>query len=327
MQSPKKPNPYVDFDVLERYLCAAVFFGLRRFLFRLTYPLRGNISLYLSPPSSLPMVERTADGRLRTTEWEDIQYKHGNRVGQYRDREIDIVAQKLADANPDAQLESYDPIRERVQEKLERGGYEKSSGIRDEVDHGALASRDVDDDGAETSALDDDDALELFRQRRLREMQQSVQSAAAGFGRLKRITKASYVEDITNASLQCPVLAVMAKDGHDASDALLRVMSDVCGRQTSMKFVCIPAEEAISMFPAKHIPCCLIYQQGKLVHQVTGLDTWGGKQLSVSSCERALRQLGLIAARPGEQGSDDDDDEGASSNLRGTKLYAKGLVV
>eukprot|EP00757_Euglenozoa_sp_SAG-D1_P001970 gene1970-1992_t len=26
---------------------------------------------------------RTSDGKIRTTEWEDIQYKHGNRIGKY----------------------------------------------------------------------------------------------------------------------------------------------------------------------------------------------------------------------------------------------------
>lgn len=283
------------------------------------------------------MVERTADGRIRTTEWEDIQYKHGNRVGQYRDREIDIVAQKLADGQIDSQLRTYDPLTEKVAEKVRRGGY----GNPDDDDEDQDADFDDDHVRAEKALRagqggadedDDDDALEAFRARRIEQIQQQRQQQSFKFGRVLRISGSQYVEEITNASAEggpnggpCWVVAVMIQDGVEACDALLQVLADVSAKHNTVKFVALPANEAIATFPAKHLPCVLVYREGKVVQQTTGIDVWGGmKRLSRESCEKALSSMGVVPRIAGSDDDEDDDDD--PRQVRSGKSLRRGLI-
>ena len=129
------------------------------------------------------MVERSADGRIRTTEWEDIQYKHGNKVGKYQTLEAEIIAQKLMDSHPNVLLKAYDPIAEKVEDKAARGGFD--------VDHGG----NIDD-----VSSDDDDALAVLRKRRLQEMKTQ---AAKSHGALRHIAGSEYVAEITEGSSSC----------------------------------------------------------------------------------------------------------------------------
>src|SRR3989338_7865747 len=91
------------------------------------------------------MAERTADNRIRTTEWEEIQYKHGNKVGQYERREMEIVAQKLADRHIDAPLESHDKTREAMRDRQLRG-HEDAEDLYDEDKQMAEEILDGEDD-------------------------------------------------------------------------------------------------------------------------------------------------------------------------------------
>ncbi|KAG5500659.1 hypothetical protein JIQ42_04678 [Leishmania sp. Namibia] len=226
-------------------------------------------------------MERTADQRIRTTEWEDIQYRFGNRVGKYATHEREILAQSIADKNQNACLTSYNPHAEKVKAKLERGGYEcheKCEG---------------DDTEIIVESDDEDDALAAIRQRRLMELQR--QRAIERFGVLRHIPGADYVAEVTEASSTCWVVAVLMKPGHSDCEALLTVLRTVAQRRRSVKFVSMISTEAIPKFPDGHLPCVLLYRDQELKKQMTGLTVWQAqRQLNVTTVEQVLSRNGVL---------------------------------
>jgi hypothetical protein len=247
------------------------------------------------------MVERTADNRIRTCEWDDIQYKHGNRVGAYATNELNILAQRVKDAHPNAGLEHYDDVQEKVYDKALRGGYDNSD---------AILEGNVDPDEEDD---DEDDYLTKFRAQRKQQME--VEKSKNCFGRIRRIPGEDYVTEITDGSDGHWVVAVLVENGDEGSDALLRVMETTCVRHADVKFVSMIATEAITKFPRKQLPCVLIYHNKLMVKQLTGTDHWGGKRLSPESVDHCLAQFGVI------ESPDEEEEEDAA--LRYSKYYSK----
>lgn len=240
-------------------------------------------------------MERSADNRIRTTEWEDVQYKYGNRVGKYETHELEILAQKIADKNQDTCLTAYDPHAEKVADKLERGGYECDN----------AASADV---AAIEDPDDEDDALAAFRRRRLLELQQ--QQAKERFGVLRHIPGADYVAEVTEGSAACWVVAVLIKPGHSDCEALLTVLRTVAQRQRTVKFVSMISTEAIPNFPDRHLPCVLLYSNKELRKQVTNLEEWmQKKQLNVGTAEQLLSRYGVLPRNENDESASGSDEE------------------
>lgn len=237
------------------------------------------------------MVERTADGRIRTTEWEDIQYKHGNKVGKYGTHEAQLLAQRVKDEHPDIFLKAYDANEEKVRDKLARGGFDVEGG-----------------DGAQPEDIapdEDDDALAAFRKKRLAEMQAKAQSNV--FGVVRHISGADYVKEITEGSAEHWVVAVMMAHGSESCDVLLHVMQQVASRRRDVKFVSLLAKEAVAKMPEKMLPCVVVYHKGQLVTQWTEIDVWKqGRDVSVDSVERVLSRVGVVKLE--EEDSEEEDD-------------------
>ncbi|EAN79456.1 Phosducin, putative [Trypanosoma equiperdum] len=242
------------------------------------------------------MVERTADQRIRTTEWEEVQYKFGNRVGKYATNEVELLAQKIADNNLNAPLKAYDPHEEKVMDKVERGGYDTG---RAEEEGGPAFDDALPDD--------DDEALAAFRRKRLAELQR--QKEVERFGVLRHVSGADYMTEVTEASSTNWVVAVLIKPGHDNCEALLSVMRVAAQRHRDVKFLSMVSTEAIKNFPDRHLPCVLLYRDKKLENQLTEVASWKGKQnrLSLESVERVLHRYGVI--RNTDYDHDDDDDD------------------
>lgn len=239
-------------------------------------------------------MERSADNRIRTSEWEDVQYKYGNRVGKYATQELEILAQKIADKNQNTCLEAYDPNAERVRDKLARGGFECAEGQEEEVQ--AILDSD-----------DEDEALAAIRQRRLVELQR--QKACERFGVLRQVPGTSYVAEVTDSSVATWVVAALVKPAHSACEALLSVLRSVAQRHAAVKFVSLISTEAIPNFPDRHLPCVLLYKEKELKKQVTGMEEWQeGKQLNISSAEKCLKRYGVLHADNAEEYESDADD-------------------
>lgn len=240
-------------------------------------------------------MERTADQRIRTTEWEDIQYKHGNRVGKYATDELAILAQKIADENVNTCLRVYDPNEERVRDKMERGGYET------EPREGAAGLDDV----VATNDDDDDEALAAFRRKRIAELQR--QQEAQRFGVLRHIPGTDYTEEVTEASATHWVVALLIRPGHDDCESLLFVMRVAAQRHRDVKFVSMNSGETIKNFPERYLPCVLLYKDKKLQQQLTELAPWKSrdKQISLESIERVLQHYGVINREEIDAGEED----------------------
>lgn len=249
------------------------------------------------------MVERRADERIRTSEWEDIQYKHGNKVGKYQTNEMQLLAQRLADANPNIQLRAYDPTEERVRDKVERNGFDMEDEKAQAMLEGVV---DSDED-----MMDEDDALAVFRQRRKDEL--LARKETHPFGTVKHIPGAEYVGEITRASSNCWVVAIMMKLGHVDCDVLLNMMRQAASRNRDVKFVSLIAAEASPNFPDKHLPCVLLYKDETMMCQFTGLQPWSVNPASekspveLASVERLLQRNGAIYKE--EYDDEDDEDE------------------
>ncbi|CCW62469.1 unnamed protein product [Phytomonas sp. EM1] len=224
-------------------------------------------------------MEREAAGRIRTTEWEEIQYKYGNKVGKYQTHELEILAQKIAEKNEDTCLRSYNPYEEKLEDKLnQRFGGEK--GHDDEVPN--IGSSD-----------DDDEVLCEIRQRRMAELKKQFQTEC--FGILRHISGADYVKEITDSSDKNWVVAALIKPGHSDCESLLNVLRTVAQRNRDTKFVSMISTEAIPNFPEKHLPCVLLYKNKCVKKQITGLEAWRQKgYLSLQTVEHVLQEHGVL---------------------------------
>lgn len=235
-------------------------------------------------------MERSADHHIHTTEWEDIQYKYGNRVGKYATQELEILAQKIAVKSGDMCLEAYDPDRERRDAKLERRG----------------PGSDADEEAFNNSSDSDEDiALEAIRRHRIVELQK--QAATEHFGVLRHVPGKDYVKEVTDASEKNWVVAVLVIPGHSDCEALLNVFRTVATRHREVKFVSMISTEAIVSFPDRHLPCALLYKDRTLRHQVSGLSAWTNqKEFSVKTVESVLMSRGVL---PSQSESDCDSAE------------------
>eukprot|EP00759_Apiculatamorpha_spiralis_P033080 PhF_6_TR3428/c0_g1_i3/m.4991 len=233
------------------------------------------------------MAERRADGHIRTTEWEDVQYKFGNAVGKYYDQEAEIVAQRTREAHPENPCEVYDPLRDKA-ERL--------------------------DNDVEDQDLDDDDALAAYRRKRMAEVQSSL--ATPSFGTVRAITSETYVSEVTEASAKSWVVLLLTEQQHAKCDQLLSVFHTVAQQRKDIKFVTIKATDAVKNFPTQELPCVLLYHDRALYKQLTGLELWGGRNVSTQTVLMQLKLQGIVSlvGEDGDNNCDDDDDSEQSGS-------------
>eukprot|EP00796_Vickermania_ingenoplastis_P004343 gene4343-3157_t len=236
-------------------------------------------------------MQREASNPIRTTEWEDIQYQFGNRVGKYETHEAEILLQKAAQNELNRGLEAYNPEKEKRSERDARQ--------EDAPDAQPGPAPVVDSD-------DDDDYLTVLRQKRMAEMKKKMQEDC--FGVLRAVPGSDYVKEVTEASAHHWVVAVLGQPGHSDCEALLTAMRTVAQKCKGVKFVSMLYSEALdASFPTSHLPCVLLYHQKKLQKQLTGPEHWKERRdISVRQIERVLRQYGAI---PVVDASEESGDE------------------
>eukprot|EP01013_Petalomonas_cantuscygni_P041141 TRINITY_DN73526_c0_g1_i1.p2 TRINITY_DN73526_c0_g1~~TRINITY_DN73526_c0_g1_i1.p2 ORF type:complete len:257 (+),score=56.55 TRINITY_DN73526_c0_g1_i1:238-1008(+) len=230
-----------------------------------------------------------------TTEWEDIQYKHGNKVGKYVTHEAEVLAAKMKDIEGDSFEDAPDPLQS--------------------VATKALHEQLEDDD-------EDEAVLQELRRRRLEMMQHTA--AAMQFGSVRGpIARSDYIQEVTKAPKGVAVVLLLVEDGHSACGAVLRSLQALATRFPRTKFLTIRSTDAIPNFPAAQLPAVLIYRDGGMKRQITGPNTLGGLDSSPDKAEAILATLGCLpgssfepavlqAAREsggGGESSGDEDEE------------------
>jgi len=225
-----------------------------------------------------------------TTEWEDVQYKFGNKVGKYATEagEREVLEAKLEAIAQDHFVELPDPLSLKTTEELEHH------------------LEDHDEDAA---------ALAEIRNRRLQALKQTV--ATGLFGSLKHITREEYIDEVTNAGQGVCVVLLLLEDGHEGCSKMVSILKQLAQHFPRTKFRSIRSTDAIPNFPSKELPCILFYKNSALVSQATGPAVWGAAP-TLDTVELELAQRRFIT---GSRFSDEeeDDDENADEDDRQKK--------
>lgn len=200
-----------------------------------------------------------------TTEWEDIQYKFGNKVGKYVHHESEILASKAAAIGD----ETFDVAPNAFDEQSTRA-----------------LERAVEDDD------EDEDILAELRRRRMEQLK--CAAAEPRFGNVRRITRGEYVAEVTNAPRGTPVILLLFEEGHTGCGAVLKATAALATKFPKVKFLFIKSTEAISGFPAQQLPAVLLYYNGNMRRQVTGVNTLGGTDATPDKAEALLAMFGFL---------------------------------
>lgn len=134
--------------------------------------------------------------------------------------------------------------------------------------------------------IDDDDALETYRRRRLAELKQA--QASAQFGALLRIGQTDYKGAVTEASAEAFVAVLLTDDGNEACALLDTCFGEVARRFPAVKFVSIAAQAAMANYPRNRCPTVLVYHRGQIVGQFVGASAWAGAKTNADVVEWVL---------------------------------------
>ncbi|KNH09433.1 hypothetical protein XU18_0118 [Perkinsela sp. CCAP 1560/4] len=186
------------------------------------------------------MIERTAEGRINTTDWEDVQYRFGNKVGAYVHRESEILDQQEREKAPDT-FPVYDPMMEKR----------------------------ADSEGSDTE-------LENIRAQIRRDLIASRKPHA----HIEKTDYAHYWKAVTEQSMQRNVLLVIYEEHIGECTKLLNILNELAKNELkTISIVCIRADEARVCMEPSHLPCVVIYSMGAVVHTWYGSAIWGGKSM------------------------------------------------
>jgi len=226
---------------------------------------------------------RTANKDLVTSEWEDIQYKHGNKVGKYATHEEELKQQKEMKKFVEDFVADYDPLENRTVEELDK--MLEEDGLADE----------------------DEDAIVQYREQRRQEMLERQRGQR--HGGVRQIAKSEYISEVNRAGDGVWVVLLLVEEGHNDCDALLRACTEAADRNPLIKFLTIKSTDAIENFPRDQLPKVLFYYEEKMQRQIDGMAAWGGKRPTCENIETALRRLGPLRGERKEDSDDEGEDD------------------
>lgn len=263
-------------------------------------------------------MQRTADNprHLHTTEWEDIQYQFGNRVGKYETHEEEILWRKASKdpAVSNRNLAIYDPKKEKSEyfrycmDEGSSSADEETSSDEEETKGEVESVLDQKDTKKVTTDIteeeDESSVLEKIRKKRLDELKKGLLETAVNAGCLRSVSGSAYVKEVTEESVRFWVVAILVQPGESNCEALLSAMRTVAQRQRAVKFVSMVYTEVVGpTFPVQHLPCVLLYRHGKMQQQLTGPDHWKvRREMNCDQIEKTLRFFGVLS-------SEDDESE------------------
>lgn len=183
----------------------------------------------------------------KTTEWDDLQVKHGNRP----------APDKPAQAPTWTGSSGEDKGRE------ESWAADRSAEELDEMD----------DD------FDDDRGLEAIRQRRLEELRKATK-ANDRFGSVRDIGRADFVREVTNAGPDVWVALHLQQPAVEACHLLGSALDSLAPRFPATKFLRILSTDCIPGYPDANLPTVVLYHAGVCVATLIGLLPYGGRSIT-----------------------------------------------
>lgn len=237
---------------------------------------------------NVPIDDPNAD-----TEWNDILRKHG------------VIPERAPSPTP------------MIEEAILEG--------RRLAHENRLEGKDLD----ELDELEDDEDeafLEIYKQKRMQEMQQLAQKSR--YGTVYPISKPDYSREVTEASKSAPVLVNLTSGlgTNVESRVLTELWREAAKEFGEVKFCEIRGDQAIEGYPDRNCPTILIYKDGDIVKQIVTLVMLNGVRTSMKDIDNLLIDVGAVQnndMRIMKRRRDAEEEEAEApkrSGLRGSKL-------
>lgn len=189
------------------------------------------------------------------TEWNDILRQHG--------------------VLPERPKSPTEELERAMEEAVERAHANRLEGRSlKELDE-------LDEDG-----LEDEDFIQQYREKRIREIQQ--QASRERFGEVVKITKTEYTQEVTEASEQFFVVVHIANASSMQSRLLEVLLQKEAYRFKDVKFVEIQSTQINERFPSSQTPTILFYHNKQLAYQLVTLTTIGGTNTTLADIDKLL---------------------------------------
>ena len=173
--------------------------------------------------------------------------------------------------------------------------------------------------------IEDEEFLEKYRQQRRNEL--ASLSKKALHGTVYPISKPDYSREVTEASVNGPVLVNLTSGlgTNVESRVLTELWRQAAPEYSEIKFCEIRGDMAIEGYPDKNCPTILIYNKGDLVKQVVTLATVGGVRIGMRNIDQLLIEVGAIkdndmrVTRRIREAEDQDELRREHGGIRGSK--------
>lgn len=148
---------------------------------------------------------------------------------------------------------------------------------------------------------DDDEFLASYRRMRLRELRSE---SRCPHGDVRHISRPDWTREVNEASRDGTWVLVNLTRGSDAAtvssrhvdacEMVERAASDLAKRFPRVKVVSIAASAANEDWPPYNLPTMFCYRDGRLQHQLIGVEEFGGHGITTDRVEWRLAQLGVL---------------------------------
>jgi len=164
----------------------------------------------------------------------------------------------------------------------------------------------------ELEDLEDENFLEKYRQQRVQELASLTKKAV--HGTVYPISKPEFVKEVTEASIDGPVLVNLTSGlGTNVESRILTELWRKAAREYGeVKFCEIRGDMAIEGYPDRNCPTILVYDKGDIVKQVVTLVLMGGVKIGMTEIDKLLIEVGAIKdndMRVTKRRKDKEDEE------------------
>jgi hypothetical protein len=141
-----------------------------------------------------------------------------------------------------------------------------------------LEQADLDDLDEFEDEEPDDRAIQEYREKRLREMQE--ERKLYRFGGVYEISKNEWIPEVTEASHTCWVVVLLYVNSIVDCGVMENVMIQLAKKFMKVKFLKIRSTSAIENWPESNLPTIFVYHDGELQDQLLTLKSLGGASMA-----------------------------------------------
>ncbi|KAI1634726.1 thioredoxin-like protein [Biscogniauxia mediterranea] len=205
---------------------------------------------------AVPIDDPNAD-----TEWNDILRKHG------------VIPEKPPSPTPMIEEAILEGRRIAHENRLEGKELDELDALEDE---------------------EDEAFLEIYRQKRMQELNNLTKKAI--HGSVYPISKPEYSREVTEASNNGPVFVNLTSSmgTNIESRVLSELWRQAAKEYGDIKFCEIRADKAIENYPDRNCPTILVYKNGDIVKQIVTLVTIGGVRTNMMAIDDLLVEVGAV---------------------------------